>query len=316
MDGVHDARTMLGSMSSVVRIDPEIADALAAGRPVVALESTLIAHGLPRGRNLEVARELESVVRSEGALPATIAVVAGEARIGLDAAALEQLALGGGFAKAGLRDLAPVLARGGSAATTVASTSYLAARAGIRVFATGGLGGVHREARESWDESADLTTLAATGVTIVCAGVKSILDVRATLERLETLNVCVVGYGTNRFPGFYLSDSGLPVPWRVDTPEEVAAVMRMQAALGLGDRAIVVANPLPAGEQVDPELHDRVLAEALEAAAEAGVRGGATTPFLLDRFHRETGGATLEANVALVRRNAELAARIARAAVA
>jgi pseudouridylate synthase len=307
---------MLGSMSSVVRIDPEIADALASGGPVVALESTLIAHGLPRGRNLEVARELESVVRSEGALPATIAVVAGEARIGLDAGALEELALGGGFAKAGLRDLAPVMAGGGSAATTVASTSYLAARAGIRVFATGGLGGVHREARESWDESADLTTLAATGVTIVCAGVKSILDVRATLERLETLNVCVVGYRTDRFPGFYLADSGHPVPWRVDTPEEVADVMRMQAALGLEDRAIVVANPLPADEQVDPALHDRVLAEALEAAAAEGVRGAATTPFLLDRFHRETGGATLEANVALVRRNSALAARIARAAVA
>ncbi|HTE60842.1 MAG TPA: pseudouridine-5'-phosphate glycosidase [Solirubrobacteraceae bacterium] len=303
-------------MSSVLRIEPEIAAALASGTPVVALESTLIAHGLPRGRNLEVARELEAVVRSEGAVPATIAVVAGEPRVGLDDAALEDLALGGAFGKAGVRDLAPVLASGGSAATTVASTSHLAARAGIRVFATGGLGGVHREARESWDESADLMTLAGTGVTIVCAGVKSILDVRATLERLETLNVCVLGYGTDRFPGFYLSDSGFPVPWRVDTPEDVARVMRLQAALGLGDRAIVVANPLPSDQQVDPELHDRVLAGALAAARAEGVRGGATTPFLLDRFHRETGGATLEANVALVRRNAGLAARIARAAAA
>jgi pseudouridine-5'-phosphate glycosidase len=303
-------------MSRLLRIDPEVADAIATGAPVVALESTLIAHGLPRGRNLEVAHELESVVRAEGAVPATIAVVDGEARIGLDAAALEAMALGGGFTKAGVRDLAPVMAAGGSAATTVASTSHLAAQAGITVFATGGLGGVHREARESWDESADLTTLAGTGVTIVCAGVKSILDVRATLERLETLNVCVLGYGTDRFPGFYLADSGFPVPWRVDSPEEVAAVMRTQAGLGLGDRAIVVANPLPAGEQVDPELHDRVLADALAAAAEQGVTGGATTPFLLDRFHRDTGGATLEANVALVRRNAALAARIAGAAAA
>jgi pseudouridine-5'-phosphate glycosidase len=303
-------------MGAAIRTAPEVSEALATGAPVVALESTLIAHGLPRGRNLDVARELEAVVRAEGAVPATIAVVDGEARIGLDAGALEAMALGGGFAKAGVRDLAPVIARGGSAATTVASTSHLAARAGIRVFATGGLGGVHREARESWDESADLTTLAGTGVVIVCAGVKSILDVRATLERLETLNVCVLGYGTNRFPGFYLSDSGFPVPWRVDTPDEVARVMRTQAELGLGDRAIVVANPLPPEEQVDPELHDRVLAEALEAAAEAGIRGGATTPFLLDRFHRETGGATLEANVLLVHRNAELAARIALAAVA
>ena len=303
-------------MPTSPRIAPEVARALAAGGPVVALESTLIAHGLPRGRNLEVARELEEVVRAEGAVPATIAVVAGEVRIGLDDAGLEALALGPGFAKAGLRDLAPVLASGGSAATTVASTSHLAARAGIRVFATGGLGGVHREARESWDESADLTTLAATGVTIVCAGVKSILDVGATLERLETLNVCVLGYGTDHFPGFYLADSGFPVAWRVDTPEEVAGVMRAQAEVGLGDRAIVVAHPLPESEQVDPELHDRVLAESLAEAAAEGISGGATTPFLLDRFHRRTGGATLTANVALVRRNAALAARIARAAAA
>ena len=299
-----------------MRIADDVATALADGRPVVALESTLIAHGLPRGRNLEVARELEAAVREEGAVPATIAVVGGEPRIGLDEAALEALALGEGFVKAGVRDLAPVVARGGSAATTVASTSHLAARAGIRVFATGGLGGVHREARESWDESADLLTLAATGITVVCAGVKSILDVGATLERLETLNVVVLGFRTDRFPGFYLSDSGFPVPARVESPEEVAAVMAAQAGLGLGERAIVVANPLPEDEQVDPELHDRVLAEALAAAAEHGIRGGATTPFLLDRFHRETGGVTLEANVALVRRNAVLAARIAAAAAA
>ncbi len=301
-------------MSTLLRIDPEVADALAGGTPVVALESTLIAHGLPHGRNLEVARDLESIVRADGAVPATIAVVDGVARVGLDAAALEALALSGGFSKAGVRDLAPVMASRGSAATTVASTSHLAARAGISVFATGGLGGVHREARESWDESADLTTLAGTGVTIVCAGVKTILDDRATLERLETLNICVLGYRTDRFPGFYLADSGHPVPWRVDTPEEVAAVMRTQAGLGLGDRAIMVANPLPADQQVDPELHDRVLAEALAAAASEGIRGGATTPFLLDRFHRVTGGATLEANVTLVRRNAALGAQIARAA--
>jgi len=301
-------------MSEALCIAPEVARALASGDPVVALESTLIAHGLPAGRNLEVARELEAVVRAAGARPATIAVVDGVARIGLDQAALEALALGGDFTKAGVRDLAPVMARGACAATTVASTSHLAARAGIRVFATGGLGGVHREARESWDESADLVTLATTGVTIVCAGVKSILDVGATLERLETLSVCVLGYGTDRFPGFYLADSGFPVPWRVDSPAQVAAVMRVQAELGLGRRAIVVANPLPAAEQVDPALHDRVLADALAAAAAQGVRGGAVTPFLLERFHRDTGGATLEANIVLVRRNAELAARIARAA--
>jgi pseudouridine-5'-phosphate glycosidase len=294
----------------------EVGDALGAGHAVVALESTLIAHGLPPGRNLEVARELEAAVRAEGAVPATVAVVDGVPRIGLDDTALEALALGGGFAKAGVRDLAPVIARGASAATTVASTSHLAALAGIRVFATGGLGGVHRGARETWDESADLTTLAATGICVVCAGVKSILDVPATLERLETLNVTVLGYGTDRFPGFYLADSGRPVPWRVDTPGEVAAVLRARDALGLEGRAVVVANPLPAGEQVDPALHDRVLAEGLAEAARRGIRGGAITPFLLDRLHRESGGATLEANVALVRRNAALAARIAMAAAA
>jgi pseudouridine-5'-phosphate glycosidase len=298
-------------MATPVRVAPQIAEALAAGGAVVALESTLIAHGLPAGRNLEVAHELEATVRAAGAVPATIAVVAGEARVGLDEAALRQLALGGRFGKAGVRDLAPVIARGGSAATTVASTSHLAALAGIRVFATGGLGGVHRDARETWDESADLTTLATTGIVVVCAGVKSILDVGATLERLESLSVAVLGYQTDRFAGFYLADSGFPVGWRVDAPEEVAAVVRVQDALGLGGRALVVANPLPAGEQVDPALHDRVLAEGLAAAERAGVRGGAITPFLLDRLHRESGGATLEANVALVRRNAELAARIA-----
>ena len=308
--GPYDLRGMSGAL----RIAPEVGGALDAGGAVVALESTLIAHGLPPGRNLEVARELEAVVRAGGAVPATIAVVDGVACVGLDDATLEDLALGGGYAKAGVRDLAPVMARGASAATTVASTSHLAARAGIRVFATGGLGGVHRAARESWDESADLMTLATTAITIVCAGVKSILDVGATLERLETLSVCVLGYGTDRFAGFYRADAGFPVPWRVDSPEQVAAVMWMQEELGLEQRAIVVANPLPESEQVDPGLHDRVLTEALAAAAAQGVRGAATTPFLLERFHRETAGATLEANIALVRRNAQLAAKIACAA--
>src|SRR5215217_1826570 len=297
-----------------MRIHDEVSDALASGRPVVALESTIISHGLPRPRNLEVAREIEAAVRAAGAVPATIALVAGEVRIGLDDAALEAIAAGGDVVKCGVRDLAPAAARGAHGATTVAATSVLALRAGIGTFATGGLGGVHREARETWDESADLDTLARAPITVVCAGVKSILDVGATLERLETLNVTVLGYRTDAFPGFYLADSGFPVPWRVESPAEVAAVMRTQAGLGLERRATVVANPLAAGEQVDPVLHDRVLSDALAAAAAEGVRGGATTPFLLDRFHRGTGGATLDANVALVRRNAELAAQIARAA--
>ncbi len=296
-----------------VIVDPEVAEALRAGRGVVALESTLIAHGLPAPDNLRVAREAEAAVRESGAVPATIAVVGGTVRIGLDEDALAAIALGDDVVKAGVRDLAPAVARGIDAATTVASTAHLAARAGIGVFATGGLGGVHRGARETWDESADLTTLARTGIVVVCAGVKSILDVGATLERLETLNVTVVGYRTDAFPGFYLSDSGHPVGWRVETPEDVAAVARARDDLGLGDRAIVVANPLPGGEQLDPALHDRVLRESLDAAAAAGVAGRDVTPFLLDRFHRETGGASLAANVRLVLRNAALAGQIAAA---
>jgi pseudouridylate synthase len=299
-----------------VIVDPEVAEALRAGRGVVALESTLIAHGLPAPDNLRVAREAEAAVRAAGAIPATIAVVRGAVRIGLDEPALEAIALSGDVVKAGVRDLAPAVARGIDAATTVASTAHLAARAGIAVFATGGLGGVHRGARETWDESADLTTLAQTGIVVVCAGVKSILDVAATLERLETLNVTIAGFRTDAFPGFYLSDSGHPIQWRVESAGEVAAMMRARDVLGLGGRAIVVANPLPGDQQLDPALHDRVLRESLAAADAAGIAGRDVTPFLLDRFHRETGGASLEANVRLVLRNAELAGRIAAAAAA
>jgi pseudouridylate synthase len=299
-----------------MRIAPEVAEALAGGRPVVALESTLISHGLPRSRNLEVAREVEAAVRRGGAVPATVAVLGGEVRVGLDDPALDAVASRDDVVKCGVRDLAPLVARAGYGATTVASTAHLAARAGIRVFATGGLGGVHRGARESWDESADLGTLARTCIVVVCAGVKSILDVGATLERLETLGVTVIGYGTDRFAGFYLSDSGHPVPWRVDSPGEVAAVEAARGAVGTERRAVVVANPLPAGEQLDPALHDRVLAEGLAAAEREGVSGKDVTPFLLDFVHRETEGASLEANVRLVVGNAELAGRIAAAIAA
>jgi pseudouridylate synthase len=295
-----------------MRIAPEVAEAVAGGRPVVALESTLISHGLPRPRNLEVAHEVEAAVRDGGATPATIALVDGEPRVGLDADALEAIA-GGGVAKCGVRDLAVVAARGGHGATTVASTAWLAARAGISVFATGGLGGVHREARETWDESADLETLGRVGIAVVCSGVKSILDVGATLERLETLGVTVLGYGTDCFPGFYLHDSGFPAPWRVDTPAEVAAVLAARRRLGTDDRALVVANPLPVEEQLDQALHDSVLAGGLAAAAEAEISGKDVTPFLLDYFHRETGGVSLDANIRLVLRNARLAAEIAAA---
>jgi pseudouridylate synthase len=294
-----------------VRIAAEVAGALADGRPVVGLESTIISHGLPRPRNLEVAKQAEEAVREGGAVPATIAVAGGEVCVGLDGKALREIAERDDVAKCGVRDLAPVAARGGWGATTVAATAHVAVRAGIRLFATGGIGGVHREARDTWDESADLETLAHTGIVVVCAGVKSILDVGATLERLETLNVTVLGYRTDRFPGFYLSDSGHPAPWRVESPSEVAGLVRAAGEVGTDDRAVLVANPLPPDEQLDPALHDRVLSEGLIAADAAGVRGKDVTPFLLDYLAEETQGSSLEANVCLVVRNARLAAEIA-----
>lgn len=293
---------------------PEVADALADRRPVVALESTIVSHGLPRPDNLRIAREIEHAVRSGGAVPATIAVVDGTPRIGLDDDALTWIATSDDVVKVSTRDLATLVARKGSGATTVAATSHLAARAGIAVFATGGLGGVHRDARATWDESADLQSLASTPVAVVCAGVKSILDVPATLERLESLGVPVIGYGTDAFPGFYLSDSGYSVEWRVDSPQEVADVLAARQELGTDDRGLVLANPLPTDEQVDPQLHDRLLRDGLRAADESHVRGKDVTPFLLDFFHRESGGATLEANVRIILRNADLAARVAAAA--
>jgi pseudouridine-5'-phosphate glycosidase len=296
-----------------MRLHAEVAGALAAGRPVVALESSIVAHGLPRPENLRVAREIEAEVRAGGAVPATIAVVDGMPHVGLDDAALERLATRDDVHKASVRDLAVLCARGATGATTVAATAHLAARAGIGVFATGGLGGVHRGASETRDESADIDVLARTRIVVVCAGVKSILDIGATLERLETASVTVLGYRTDRFAGFYLADSGFPVPWRVESPKEIAAVMHARALVG-HPGAIVVANPLPADEQLDPELHDRVLAQALATAQAANVAGKAITPFVLDVLHRETGGASLRANVRLVRRNAHLAAQIAAAA--
>ncbi|MDT4984868.1 MAG: pseudouridylate synthase [Pseudonocardiales bacterium] len=292
-------------------IHPEVTAALAAGGPVVALESTIISHGLPRPDNLRIAREIEDAVRAGGAVPATIAVVDGTARIGLDDEALSRVAGDPDVTKVSVRDIATVAARGGVGATTVASTAHLAARAGIKVFATGGLGGVHRGARDTWDESADLTTLSRTPMLIVCAGVKSILDVGATLERLETLNVGVLGYRTDRFPGFYRADSGHPLDWRVESPGAVADVLRARAALGTDVYGLVLANPIATEHELDVELHDRVLAAGLRAADVAGVHGKDVTPFLLDFFHRETHGASLAANVVLVLGNARLAAEVA-----
>ena len=291
-------------------VHDEVAAALAAGRPVVALESTIIAHGLPRPDNLRIAGEIEEAVRAEGAVPATVAVVGGRVRVGLDEEALEAIALGFDVDKLSLRDLGPALVSRRPGATTVASTAHLASLAGIRVFATGGLGGVHREAATTFDESADLAGLAATPIVVVCAGVKSILDVGATLERLETLSIPLIGYGTDRLAGFYLTDSGHGVPWRQDGVEEIAAIHAARRELGL-PQALIVANPLPPELQMDPALHDRVLAEALAAADAAGVSGKDVTPFILGRFHERTGGESLRVNVDLVLRNAALAGRIA-----
>ena len=294
-------------------VSEEVRKAFEAGRPVVALESTIIAHGLPRPRNFEVALELEEAVRDEGAVPATIAVLDGRPHIGLDTTGLERVAHDDGVRKLGHRDLPLAVATRASGATTVSATAALAARAGIRVFATGGLGGVHRQWTDTQDESADLGLLARTRITVVCAGVKSILDVSATLQRLETLGVAVAGYGTTRFPGFYLADSGFPVDWTLRSPEEVAEVMRAQDALGTPDGALVVAQPVPESDQLDPELHARVLADALRACEEQRITGQAVTPFLLDHLMRHTGGASLEANLAAVRGNVRLAGRIASA---
>jgi pseudouridine-5'-phosphate glycosidase len=293
-----------------ISLNPEVAAALRAGRPVVALESTIVSHGLPRPDNLKVAQEIEQTVRDAGAVPATIGMVGGQLLVGLDAGQLTRLATAD-VAKLSLRDLAVAAAAGVDGATTVAATAAVAARAGIGVFATGGLGGVHRAAAESFDESADLTALAHMPITVVCAGVKSILDVGATLERLETLGVPVVGYTTRRFPGFYLSDSGYDLDWSVHTPAEVARIMRARAGHGVSGAGLIVANPLPPDEQLDPELHDRVLAEGLAGLARDGITGKAVTPYLLAHFHSATGGQSLAVNVRIILRNARLAAEVA-----
>jgi pseudouridine-5'-phosphate glycosidase len=294
-----------------IRYGDEVAAALAAGRPVVALESTIVSHGLPRPDNLRVARDIERAVRAEGAVPATIGMVGGVLTVGLDDAALTRLASADGVAKLSVRDLAVATATGADGATTVAATSAVAAAAGIGVFATGGLGGVHRLAAATFDESADLVTLARTPIAVVCAGVKSILDVPATLERLETLGVAVLGYRTDRFPGFFITDSGHPLDWTVGSAEQVAAVLAAQRAQRLHTGAVIVANPLPADEQLDPALHDRVLAEGLARLDRDGVTGKAVTPFLLAHFHAATEGASLAVNVRIILRNAALAAQVA-----
>jgi len=297
-------------MSPVI-VSPAVATALEEGRPVVALESTIISHGLPRPRNHQAAIEFEQILTDAGVTPATIAVLDGVPRIGLDADGVRRIAEEN-LTKASVRDLPMLAAAGASGATTVAATAHLAALAGVRVFATGGLGGVHRGASTSFDESADLSTLAVTPITVVSAGVKSVLDIAATLERLETLSVPVVGYRTTMFPSFWLRESAFTLDWSVDTTAEIARIMRSQDEIGHG-QGIVVANPIPADQQWDPAEHDRVLAEALALAAEAGVTGKAVTPFLLLKIVELSGGRSLEVNLDLARNNVRVAGEIATA---
>jgi len=296
---------------SSLMVSPEVADALADGRPVVALESTIISHGLPRPRNHAAAREFERLLRERGVVPATVAVLDGIPRVGLDAEGVRRIAEDA-LVKASVRDLPILAARGASGATTVAATAHLAARAGVRVFATGGLGGVHRGAAETFDESADIPTLASTPITVVSAGVKSVLDIAATLERLESLSVPVVGYGTTRFPAFWLRDSGHELDWAVESAAEVAAIMAARDEAG-SSSGIVVANPVPVADEWEPAEHDRVLAQALAEADAAGLRGKAVTPFLLGRIVELSEGRSLEVNLDLARNNVRVAADIATA---
>jgi pseudouridylate synthase len=272
-----------------VQVSPQVSAALAAGAPVVALESTIISHGLPRPGNLDAARGFEAMLADAGVTAATIALIDGVPKIGLSPDDLERIAADESVVKVSSRDIGIAIARKATGGTTVAATSVLAVRAGIRVFATGGLGGVHRGAAETFDESADLTVLSRTPITVISAGVKSILDIPATLERLETLSVAVVGYRTSRFPAFWLSDSGCDLDWRADTPEEIADIMAARQAFG-EQSALLIANPLPTGMQLDPGVLDDALKQALAVAAEQGVKGKAVSPFLLDRIQQHRPG--------------------------
>lgn len=296
-------------MKSALVFSPEVAAALANNSPIVALESTIISHGLPRPSNLNVAREVEAIVREHGATPATIAILDGVVHIGLTDEQLVAIANRDDISKASSRDLAVLVASKKSAATTVAATAHLAALAGIKVFATGGLGGVHRGANESFDESADLTALSNLDITVVCAGVKSILDVGATLERLETLAIGLVGYQTTAFPGFYLTDSGFTIEHRVDSAAEIAAVIKARSAVGTNHAALLVANPVV--KEMNRAKHDEILAGGLAAASGNGIIGKAVTPFLLEYFHTTSQGESLSVNIEIIKSNSALAADIA-----
>ena len=298
------------SQRSFLSVSPEVADALADGRPVVALESTIITHGMPYPQNLQMAGEVELIVRTAGATPATIALMRGKIRVGLTDNDLQQLAeTGMAAAKASRRDAAALLAAKATAGTTVATTMQAAEMAGIQLFATGGIGGVHRGAESSFDVSADLEELSRTPVAVVCAGAKAILDLPKTLERLETLGVPVIGYGTDDFPAFWTRSSGLKADHRLDTPAAVADLLETQFSLGMG--GVLIGNPIPAADEMDPAYIGAMIQQALADADAAGISGKASTPFLLNRIFELTEGKSLVANIALVKNNARLAAEIA-----
>ena len=291
----------------MIHYSKEVAAAIESKKPIVALESTIISHGLPRPRNLIVAQEVEEIIRAAGAVPATIAIIDGEIHVGLEANELDRIANEDGVVKASTRDLAVLAATKKSAATTVAATAHIAAMAGISVFATGGLGGVHRG--DGFDESADLRGLSITPVVIVCAGVKSILNVEATLERLETLAVPVLGYKTNKFPGFYLTESGFEIEHRVESALEIAAIWNQRSSVQTAETAVIVTNPVKV--ELDRSLHDKLLADGLAAATASHITGKAVTPFLLEYFHRVSEGKSLDVNVEIIKSNSKLAAEIA-----
>jgi pseudouridine-5'-phosphate glycosidase len=291
----------------MIKYSKEVSAAKSQGRPIVALESTIISHGLPRPTNLEVAKEVEAIVREEGVTPATIAIIDGEIYVGLEEDQLIRIANDDNIVKASTRDLAIVCANGKSAATTVAATSHIANLADIDVFATGGLGGVHRG--HLYDESADLIELAKTKIIVVCAGVKSILDVAGTLERLETLAIPVLGYKTNNFPGFYLTDSGFKLEHRVESSADVAKIWGLRHSLNTDDTAIIVANPVV--NQMDKVFHDQILEAGLSAATAKSITGKGVTPFLLEHFHSTSKGESLRVNIEIIKSNSKLAAQIA-----
>ena len=297
-------------LEKYVVINPEVAEALSAGKPVVALESTIISHGMPYPKNVETALAAEQVVRDNGAIPATIAIIKGKLKVGLTLEEIEYLGKTEGVIKTSRRDIPFIIAKKLDGATTVASTMIIADLAGIRVFATGGIGGVHRGAPESFDISADLQELAHTNVAVVCAGAKSILDIGLTLEYLETQGVPVIGYGTDELPAFYTSRSGFAVDYRVDSPQETAEALKAKWDLGL-EGGVVIANPIPAEYEMDPEVINGAIAAAVKESEEKGIKGKESTPFLLAKVKELTGGASLDSNIQLVYNNVKVGAQIA-----